>query len=78
MDTRGSVPNQIHINPNAYHDAYQLGSVLFPNVDLPISLTNGFHSLVNDHQLGLIPVFVEGPLVRDGGSYSRLPFFFTT
>ena len=51
MDTRGSVPNQIHINPNAYHDAYQLGSVLFPNVDLPISLTNGFHLLVNDHQL---------------------------
>ena len=47
METRGSVPNQISINPNAYHDPYQLGSVLFPNVDLPISLTNGFHLIAN-------------------------------
>ena len=54
MDTRGSVPNQININPNTFHDPYLLGSVVFPNVDLPLSLINGFHSIFNKHQLAQI------------------------
>eukprot|EP00956_Cyclotella_meneghiniana_P022797 scaffold43476_cov50-Cyclotella_meneghiniana.AAC.2 len=54
MDTRGSVPFQININPNTNHDPYYLGSIVFPNVDLPVSLTNGFHSIVNKHHLAQI------------------------